>query len=192
MRQNGHSYRPNKETVYLSQKEIDRLINSSDTLVVRTVFYVGYQLALRAGEVLVLSPSSFDFKRHLAKVWDEKKDKVREEGMTEDTEAMLKLYIAEKRLRPEEKLFPYSEKTLTRWIRKYAKKAGIEWDERFYNLRWHSLRHSRIRNWFEEGYSVNFVSAMTGDTAKVLWEVYGKLIGADTVRILRGKERFNG
>lgn len=174
--------------MYLSSEDIGRLINSTDTLTTRTVFFVGYHLALRAGEVLTLSPSSFDFSRHIVKVWDEKKDKIREEGMTEEMEAMLKLYFREKRLRENEKLFPYSEKTLTRWIRKYAKKAGIEWDVRFYNLRWHSLRHSRIRNWFEEGYNVNFVSAMTGDTAKVLWEVYGKLIGADTVRILRGKQ----
>lgn len=182
-----------RKTLYLSKEQIRCLIDSADNLTAKTAFMIGYELALRVSEIQALKVKSINFKTHMVTVWDEKKDDVRIVPMSQRLESQLKLYINEKGFKNRNSpLFPYHKTTFTRWIRRYAKICGIEYDRIHYNLRWHSLRHSRVRHLAKDGYPIAFTMKLTGDTAQTVLQVYSEFTEEDMLKIVREKEKETG
>ena len=111
-------------------------------------------------------------------LWDEKKDRHRVCTLPDYIWKLLRQHRKEVDERGEKRIFPYSESTINRRIKKWAKDAGIN-----RRVRWHCLRHTYVVQSRAKGRDWSIISMQTGDTPATLISVYSQLSLEDRHKI---------
>lgn len=135
---------------------------------------------------LGLEIQNIDWQGLQAHIYDHKKNLWRWIVFPEKVKAILKQYLLYRQAEgiEERQLFPISEKTCNRIIKKWARKAGFQYADQVGS---HWLRHTFIRLSRASGRDIKLVQANTGDTIKTLLEWYSDLSLEDKRREIEGK-----
>jgi integrase len=155
---------------YLKSEEIVKILSVLHEEQDRLLFLVGLELGARVSEVSSLKWPNVNFGERYLVIWDEKKNKHRVCTLPENVWGHLREYAKKVDKRREDRVFPYSSKTLNRRIKQWAKDAGIT-----RRVRWHTLRHTYVVESRKKGRDWSLISAQTGDTAATLIQEYSKL-----------------
>jgi len=165
---------------YFTESEISRILTVLHEEENRLLFLVGLELGARVSEIKGLKWSDLQTKDlpYYVVLWDEKKDRHRVCTLPEYIWKLLREQQKKVDQRREKRIFPYSESTINRRIKKWAKDAGI--DRR---IRWHCLRHTYVVQSRAKGRDWSIISMQTGDTPATLISTYSQLTLEDRHRI---------
>jgi len=139
----------------------------------RLMFMMGLELGARVSEIVHLRwaiSSSFDWDRKIVTVYDQKKDVERSCTMPDKLWEELRTFRNLVDLRKEAWVFGISEKTANRWIKDWAKAAGIK-----RRVRWHMMRHTHVVQSRRAGRDWDWISQQTGDSVATLIKWYSRL-----------------
>jgi len=142
---------------------LGRLTTHRDDAMVRLALSVG----LRVSEVITLTQSDIDWQAGTLKVWDEKKDRMREVMPDSRTLTVLRQYVNSIGQRRE--LFPLSAKTCNRVVQAASRAALGR------VISWHSLRTTYVSRCREEGVPLEIVQRNTGDSVRTLLRHYSRM-----------------
>jgi integrase len=133
-----------------------------------------------------LEVNNIDWQNNKANIYDHKKNKWRYVTFPEKVKAKLKRYMLWRQSQKIEdrQLFPISEKTCNRIIKKWCKKVEFPYSEQVAS---HWLRHTFIRLSRSAGRDIKFVQANTGDTVNTILEWYSDLNDEDKKREIETK-----
>lgn len=129
---------------------------------------------MRRGEIVKLRWENIDRSRRTAKLEDTKNGESREVPLSPSA---LKVLASWPR-NINGKIFSMKADSITRAFERCCKKAGIE------NLRFHDLRHEATSRFFEMGFSIMEVSAITGHKDLAMLKRYTHLKAEDLARRL--------
>jgi len=165
---------------YFTESEISRILTVLHEEENRLLFLVGLELGARVSEIKGLKWSDLQTKDlpYYVVLWDEKKDRHRVCTLPEYIWKLLREHQKKVDQRREKRIFPYSESTINRRIKEWAKNAGI--DRR---VRWHCLRHTYVVQSRAKGRDWSIISMQTGDIPATLISTYSQLTLEDRHRI---------
>jgi len=172
---------------YLKTDEIVCILSVLHEEEERLMFRLGLDLGARVSEISSLKWTNVNFAEKYVVIWDEKKDKYRVCVLPEDLWTLLREYSKRVDKRREDRVFPYSSKTLNRRIKQWAKDAGIT-----RRVRWHTLRHTYVVESRKKGREWSLISAQTGDTAATLIQEYDKLSLEDRQKMTNDRPLIGG
>ena len=157
---------------YFTESEISRILTVLHEGENRLLFLVGLELGCRVSEIKGLKWSDLQTKDqpYYVVLWDEKKDRHRVCTLPDYIWKLLRQHRKEVDERGEKRIFPYSESTINRRIKKWAKNAGIN-----RRVRWHCLRHTYVVQSRAKGRDWSIISMQTGDTPATLISTYSQL-----------------
>jgi len=157
---------------YFTESEISRILTVLHEGENRLLFLVGLELGCRVSEIKGLKWSDLQTKDlpYYVVLWDEKKDRHRVCTLPDYIWKLLRQHRKEVDERGEKRIFPYSESTINRRIKEWAKDAGIS-----RRVRWHCLRHTYVVQSRAKGRDWSIISMQTGDTPATLISVYSQL-----------------
>lgn len=196
------------ESPNLTPDETKRLLDCIDNLEHKTAIQLGFDMGCRVGEIVTI-PNIPEFSTVIQILDSKAQNEVKLKGKTKRTPYrqcvittqtlnLIKMYQDSiKDEKPKRKfLFPYNERTLSRWIKLYCEKAGIK-RKRGNLIRWHMLRHTYIQNAIERGVPLKQVSDQTGDSIFTLLRYYSnytleaRQLVVEKTSITRGAEAFD-
>jgi len=165
---------------YFTESEISQILTVLHEEENRLLFLVGLELGARVSEIKGLKWSDLQTKDlpYYVVLWDEKKDRHRVCTLPEYIWKLLREHQKKVDQRREKRIFPYSESTINRRIKEWAKNAGI--DRR---VRWHCLRHTYVVQSRAKGRDWSIISMQTGDIPATLISTYSQLTLEDRHRI---------
>jgi integrase len=165
---------------YFTESEIGSILTVLHEEENRLLFLVGLELGCRVSEIKGLKWSDLQMKDipYYVVLWDEKKDRHRVCTLPDYIWKLLRQRRKEVDERGEKRIFPYSESTINRRIKEWAKDAGIN-----RRVRWHCLRHTYVVQSRAKGRDWSIISMQTGDTAATLISTYSQLTLEDRHRI---------
>lgn len=181
--------KPPKEIPHFSESEIRAILSTIANEERRLLFLLGLDLGARASEIATPTPKTdekvkpmhiercgvrwrnINFKEEYVVIWDEKKDQYRTCQLQKSTWKALKEYSKRedvlKLRRHDDRVFPYSSRTINRRLNEMAKDAGIE-----RRVHWHMMRHSFVIHSRRAGRDWKFIAQQTGDKVSTLMETY--------------------
>jgi integrase len=165
---------------YFTESEISRILTVLHEEENRLLFLVGLELGCRVSEIKGLKWSDLQTKDlpYYVVLWDEKKDRHRVCTLPDYIWKLLRQRRKEVDERGEKRIFPYSESTINRRIKEWAKAAGVN-----RRVRWHCLRHTYVVQSRAKGRDWSIISMQTGDTPATLISTYSQLSLEDRHRI---------
>lgn len=191
----GIASKPPKEIPHFSEAELRAILSTENSPERRLVFLVGLDLGGRASEIATPTQKlpkpdkngyvpvemltercgvrwgNINWKEKYVVIWDEKKDTYRTCQLQATTWKALKEYSKRddvvKARRNDDRVFPYSTRTLNRFLNQIARGAGIE-----RRVHWHMMRHSFVIHSRRAGRDWKFISQQTGDKVSTLMEHY--------------------
>lgn len=133
-----------------------------------------------------LEVNNIDWQNLQAHIYDHKKNTWRWVTFPEKVKATLKQYMLYRQAEgiEDRQLFPISEKTCNRIIKKWCKRIDFKYHKEVGS---HWLRHTFIKLSRAAGRDIKFVQANTGDTVKTLLEWYSDLSNEDKRREIETK-----
>jgi integrase len=142
---------------YLTEDEVARLINGTQSMRHRLIYLLCYSYARRLGEVLALTKKDVDLEKGTI-TFPILKKKFRETA-TYELEPLIKSLLAEyvKTVKGE-KLFDITHRAVDIAFKKDCERAGIKPEGR--RLRPHLLRHSRITHLKDRGVPIETISTV--------------------------------
>ncbi len=163
---------------------------------VDTMFYEPFQIlywcGLRSGEMFALTPSDIDFNRKeilITKSYckvegiDEMttpktSNSVRTVRMPDFLSEELKVFLkAHRNIHPDERIFTFTHKTLSRAIHRFAKAAGVP------QIRVHDLRHSYVSLLINNGFTAYEIGKSVGHGASYITYRYAHLFDDSKIRM---------
>jgi len=165
---------------YFTESEISRILTVLHEEENRLLFLVGLELGARVSEIKGLKWSDLQTKDlpYYVVLWDEKKDRHRVCTLPDYIWKLLREHQKKVDQRREKRIFPYSESTINRRVKKWARNAGI-----VRRVRWHCLRHTYVVQSRAKGRDWSIISMQTGDTPATLISTYSQLTLEDRHRI---------
>jgi integrase len=176
---------------YFPAPWVRKLTDAADSS--RDLAYVQYhiQTGLRVSDVLSTRIEHVEWQQCRTWTFDHKKDAWRHVYWPESLKGPLKMWLKERQniledLDREQKqlLFPFTEKTANRIIKRLASKIGFPFAE---HVGSHWCRHTFIRLSRMAGRDIKAVQQNTGDTIKTLLEWYSDLSHEDMRREIEQK-----
>lgn len=133
-----------------------------------------------------LEVQNIDWQNCKAHIYDHKKNLWRWVTFPEKVKASLKRFMLYRQANniEDRQLFPISEKTCNRIIKKWAKAAEFPYHKEVGS---HWLRHTFIRLSRTAGRDIKFVQANTGDEVETILNWYSDLNDEDKKREIEGK-----
>src|SRR5690554_1410396 len=180
---NKYSKKEKKLPVIMSQKEVLRLLSSTDNLKHKAILTMVYSAGLRVSEVIKLKINNLDFERMMLKVEQGKGKKDRYTILSEAAIKVVKTYI--KVHKPYYWLFPGQKedknitvRTVQKIFKKSCKKANIT-----KKISIHSLRHSFATHLLEEGIDIRYIQELLGHKSTKTTEIYTHVSKYDLKKI---------
>jgi integrase len=191
---------PEKGIKYLTEAEIKAILSALHSEEDGLLFRIGFELGARASELARPTPkptkdnkpkpdntamrwSNVRFKEQQMIVWDEKKDCYRVCQLSKSTWKLLKAYSKREdvvaRRRHDDRVFPFSTRTLNRRLKDWCKESGIE-----HPVHWHMMRHSYVVHSIRAGRDWRVIAQQTGDRVTTLMKTYSFLSLEDTQEII--------
>lgn len=156
----------------LSKEEVAAILSASPNLKHRTMLSLIYACGLRRSELLALTPSSIDSKRHMLVILNAKGKKDRMVPISDKVIGMLREYY--KAYRPKVWLFegqepgePYSETSLQKVLKFSLNLANVN---KLATLHW--LRHSYATHLLESGTDLRYIQELLGHKSSRTTEIY--------------------
>ena len=156
----------------LSKEEVAAILSASPNLKHRTMLSLIYACGLRRSELLALTPSSIDSKRHMLVILNAKGKKDRMVPISDKVIGMLREYY--KAYRPKVWLFegqepgePYSETSLQKVLKFSLNLANVNKPA---TLHW--LRHSYATHLLESGTDLRYIQELLGHKSSRTTEIY--------------------
>ena len=145
----------------ISEQEVLRLLRATQNLKHKAITSLLYAAGLRVSEVINLNESNLDFKNQTILIEQSKGFKDRVSILGEATAQVLKKYL--KIYQPKKHLFEgqfggkYSSRSINKFLKQNAKKAGI-----IANISAHMLRHSFATHLLDNGTDIRFIQELLG------------------------------
>lgn len=150
----------------LTQEEVIKLINSTDSLEERTILILGFTTGLKLLEILKLEPINFEFNNGIVKIWDKKRRLYRSVYLTDDTINEVRLFIDTRKDSAGPRLFPHTAKTIEgRFQRLTLKTLGK-------SRSWEAARRTYITVSARLDIPIRIVVENTGETATSVAKYY--------------------
>jgi len=179
-----------KETKYFTIEQKATMLGACETSKQYLALLVGFELAVRAGEVLTLKLEDINFHTRIVYVFDSKKKAYRKVPASLEFLNGVKRYCKDHGIKSGH-LLSIHRITLTRWVKRIADICNIKAREDE-NIRYHSLRHSWIRH--NSNRPIKYVCQVTGDSRSTILDIYSDYSDENLVDICNGKdvEVFSG
>ncbi|MFB6217609.1 MAG: tyrosine-type recombinase/integrase [Halobacteriaceae archaeon] len=142
MRLADYDQKPGKK-VWLEQRELDRLIDTTDSPEERVAFLLGGKCGLRRQEVADVTPADFvaTHGHHRVRVWEGKRDKYREVPVSQELYYTANTLASD--LDADESVVGVHASTLYDWVKRAAKQRQVESNDRGWQyLDFHDLRRT--------------------------------------------------
>ena len=163
---------------YIPQEWLKKLYESIDNVRDKTYIMYHTETGLRVTEVVNTEIVHIDWDNFRTYTYDFKKDKWRNVYWPEFVKAQLKQWLKQRQIEDikDKKLFPFSEKTANRILKKWCKKIGFPYAKLVGS---HWLRHTYIRLSQKAGRNIKSVQQNTGDTIETILGWYSDLSKED-------------
>jgi len=145
----------------ISEQEVLQLLRVTQNLKHKAITSLLYAAGLRISELINLKKSNLDFTNHTILIEQSKGFKDRVSILGEATAQVLKKYL--KIYQPKNYLFEgqfggtYSPRSINKFLKQNAKKAGIS-----VNISAHMLRHSFATHLLDNGTDIRFIQELLG------------------------------
>jgi len=159
---------------YIPQEWLKKLYNSIDNVRDKTYIMYHTETGLRVTEIVNTEIVHIDWDNFRTYTYDFKKDKWRNIYWPEFIKAQLKQWLKQRQIEgiKDKKLFPFSEKTANRIIKRWCKEINFPYAEQVGS---HWLRHTYIRLSQKAGRNIKAVQQNTGDTIETILGWYSDL-----------------
>lgn len=195
MQQNTHNDTSNfpivsrkicKGDKYIPEQYLKKLYDSIDNVQDKTYIMYHTQTGLRVSDVVHTEIVHIDWQNLRSYTYDHKKDTWRYVYFPEFMKSQLKMWLKERQLRDikDKRLFPFSEKTANRILKKWCKRIEFPYANIVGS---HWCRHTFIRLSRKAGRDIKAVQQNTGDTIKTILEWYSDLSAEDMRNEIEGK-----
>ena len=188
----------NKSDKYIPKATLQKIYEIIDNPLDKAYIMFHAETGLRVSDIvgqkkkknnqreLGLEIQNIDFNNLQAHIYDHKKNIWRWIVFPEKVKATLKQYLLYRQAEgiEDRQLFPISEKTCNRILKKWCKKAEFQYAELVGS---HWLRHTFIRLSRAVGRDIKLVQANTGDTVKTILEWYSDLSLEDKQKEIENK-----
>lgn len=159
---------------------MEYITDESQRIVFKTLYYTG----MRCGELLALTPDDIDLDKGIIQITKtyvhlkgrtivtppKTENSIRAVPIPEFLRMELQEYLARIfDLQHDERIFPYSDDCLYKWIKKGCQAAGIP------HMRIHALRHSHVSLLINMGFSAMLIAERIGDNVEMVNRIYGHL-----------------
>jgi len=169
--------------IVLSQQETLALLRASSNLKHKTILTMIYSCGFRISELLNLKKTNIDYNANRIHIVDSKGKKDRYVSLANTTKKVLSIYL--KKINPEYYVFEginggkYSATSVQKFIKKYAKNAGIE-----KTVTPHTLRHSFATHLLEKGTDLRYIQHILGHSSSKTTEIYTHItqVGIDKIK----------
>lgn len=175
---------------YLRKEEIKMLLDVIPVTEHKTAIMLGLDLGCRAGEIIKI-PNVPEFEKNID-VLDSKSEKAEKKNrepfrscaISQATLTQIETFQKELKKAGDKRklLFPYTPKTMTRWIQLYCNKAGIKRNKG--KIRWHMLRHTFIQQCLDHDIPIKQISEQTGDSIYTLLKHYSNYTMDDRIKAI--------
>jgi len=171
---------------YLPADFVQKLYNLCDNVKDKTYLMYHIETGLRVSDVVGTEIVHIDWQNNRTYTYDFKKDKWRFVYWPEFVKAQLKQWLKQRQIEDikDKRLFPFSDKTANRILKKWCKKLEFKFSSK---VGTHWLRHTFIRLSRKAGRDIKAVQQNTGDTIKTLLEWYSDLSSEDMRDEIEGK-----
>lgn len=163
---------------YIPSSWVKMFYDSCDNIRDKTYLIYHTETGLRVSDIVNTEVVHLDFKEFRTYTYDHKKDTWRFIYFPEFVKYQIKQYLKHRQNLgiKDKRLFPFSEKTANRILKKIAKKINFPYAE---HISSHWLRHTYIRLSRASGKDIKAVQQNTGDTIKTLLDWYADLSKED-------------
>jgi len=168
----------NKGDKYIPIEWVKKFYNLCDNIRDKTYLMYHIETGLRISDVVHTEIVHIDWQNNRSYTYDHKKDKWRWIYFPEFVRSQLKMWLKQRQIEgiKDKRLFPFSEKTANRIIKRWAKKIEFPYSEQISS---HWCRHTFIRLSRKVGRDIKAVQQNTGDTIKTILEWYSDLSAED-------------
>jgi integrase len=175
---------------YFPMEFVRQLYNLVDDVQDKTYIMYHIETGLRVSDVVNSKMVLIDWQNLRTNTYDHKKDSWRWVYWPEFVKAQLKQWLVFRQQAgiKDERIFPFTEKTANRIIKRWCVKLGFQY-ARLASSHW--CRHTFIRLSRRAGRDIKAVQQNTGDTIKTLLEWYSDLSGEDMRREIEGRPLVN-
>jgi len=175
-----------KKDKYLPPEVVKKLYETVDNI--RDLAYIQYhaETGLRVREICGTNINNIEWKHCRTHTYDFKKDAWRMVYWPEFVGSTLRRWLEFRKARGirGEMLFPFTEKTANRIIKRWCEEIGFRYADRVSS---HWLRHTFIRLSRRAGRDIKAVQQNTGDTVQTILEWYEGLTDEEMGEEIEGK-----
>lgn len=159
---------------YIPSEWVRKFYDSCESVRDKTYLMYHIETGLRVSDVVNTEIVHIDFQEFRTYTYDHKKDSWRYIYFPEFIKYQIKQWLKFRQTAgiKDKRLFPFSEKTANRILKKIAKKIGFPF---FKEISSHWCRHTYIRLSRQKGRDIKAVQQNTGDTIKTLLDWYSDL-----------------
>ncbi|MCY0874529.1 tyrosine-type recombinase/integrase [Acidianus infernus] len=163
-----------KEIRALNEDDIKRLLEATRRLRDKLILRLFLDTGLRSKELLSLRVEDIDLKNRMIRVRETKNGEERIVFFTEETEKLLRKYLAKQG--SSERLFPMTYQALYKLIKRLGERAGIK------GLRPHILRHTFATIAIRKGLPLPAVQRLLGHKDIKTTQIYTHLVLEDLMQ----------
>lgn len=176
---------------YINEEYLKKLYDTIDNVRDKTYIMYHSQTGLRVTDVINTELVHIDWDNFRTYTYDYKKDKWRYVYFPEFVKAQLKMWLKQRQIEDikDKRLFPFSEKTANRILKRWCKKIDFPYSNVVSS---HWLRHTFIRLSRKSGRDIKAVQQNTGDTVKTILEWYSDLSSEDMKQEIGDKPLIRG
>jgi integrase len=151
----------------LMPEQITALLAALPTYRDDAMVRLGLSVGLRVSELITITQADIDWQLGKIKIWDEKKDRMREVTPDSPTLAVLRRYVAS--IGAQRELWPITAKTVNRIVAAASRQALGR------VITWHSLRTSYVSTCRANDVPLEIVQANTGDSRSTILRYYSRI-----------------
>lgn len=167
-----------KKQWFLHTEELRKLIQKIDTKETLALTFLGVGCGARHSALELITPDKIDFNDNILQVYEPKVQGYVLKYPAVSLLRFLQTYIEDKKIQPNEKLFPHSYAHHLTQLRKAGKDAGLR-----KKISTHILKHTFVSQCHRHGVSGSTISNQTGTELRCLVKFYR----AEDERLLRNE-----
>jgi len=173
-----------KKLWYLTLHEVKALMKAIDRLDILLLARVGLETGSRISALVTITPNTIDFENNVVMVYERKVKEWVSKTMRKEVMDMIRQYIEDHEIKPNERLFPFEPQTYRKQLKTYGKKAGIS-----KTTSPHILKHSFVTQASAHNVSMEVISQQTGTDPQTLKDFY-LFINPDKMRSELGQIKW--
>jgi len=180
------SNKVSKSDKAFSQESVQKLYEGIDNIMEKAYVMYHIETGLRVSDVVNTELVHVMWQENRTYTYDHKKDTWRYVYWPEKVKSVLKMWLKQRQAEDikDKRLFPFSEKTANRILKRWALKLNIA-NSRLVSSHW--CRHTFIRLSRKAGRDIKAVQQNTGDTVKTILDWYSDLSSDDMREQVEGK-----